>query len=207
VLIALVVGLALIAIAIGVVLSRAPLAVIGSNEIPLTHGVAYAKGGSRGCQQGGTVPAGTTAIRVSAGVNTGPSVTVKVLSGGQVVTHGKRPAGWGITESVTVPVKRVERAIPNATVCVAFGPSVEEIEINGSVVRTTSASGKPAQAVRLRFEYMSPAHRSWWSIVSPVARRMGFGHAPSGTWIVFLLLALAIAIVALASRLVLRELR
>jgi hypothetical protein len=36
---------------------------------------------------------------------------------------------------------------------------------------------------------------------------MGFGHAPSGTWIVFLLLALTIAIVALASRLLLRELR
>jgi hypothetical protein len=207
VLVALAVGLALIAIAIGVVLSRAPLAVIGSNGIPLMHGVAYAKGGSSGCQQAGTIPAGTSAIRISAGANTGPSVRVKVVSGTEVVTQGKRPAGWGITESVTVPVKRVVRTIPNATLCLAFGPAVEEIEINGSVVRTTSASGKPASAVRLRFEYMRPGHQSWWSLVSPVARRMGFGHAPSGTWIVFLLLALTIAIVALASRLVLRELR
>jgi hypothetical protein len=36
---------------------------------------------------------------------------------------------------------------------------------------------------------------------------MGFGHAPSGTWIVFLLIALAITTTALASRLLLRELR
>jgi hypothetical protein len=207
VLIALAVGLALIAIAIGVVLSRAPLAVIGSNGIPLEKGVAYAKGGSTGCQQVGTVPAGTTAIRISAGVNTGPSVTAKVYSATQLVTHGKRPSGWGINESVTVPVKRVTRTIPNAKICLTFGPSPEEIEINGSQVRTKTASGRTAVAVRLRFEYMRPAHQSWWSLISPLARRLGFGHAPSGTWIVYLLLALTVAIVVLASRLVLRELR
>jgi hypothetical protein len=132
---------------------------------------------------------------------------VQVRSGTQLVTEGKRAAGWGINESVTVPVKRVPRTIPSARICLAFGPAVEEIEINGSIVRTTSASGKPASAVRLRFEYMRPGHQSWWSLVTSVARRMGFGHAPSGTWIVFLLLVLTIAIVALASRLVLRELR
>jgi hypothetical protein len=207
VLIALAAGLALIAIAIGVVLSRAPLAVVGSNGIELSHGIAYAKGGSTGCQQAGTVPAGTTAIRVSAGVNTGPSVTVKVLSGTQVVTNGKRPSGWGIDETVTVPVKRVPRTIPNATICVTFGPSVEEIEINGAVVRAKSPGGRQIQAARLRVEYLRPAHQSWWSLISPLARRLGFGHAPSGTWIVYLLLALTIAIVVLASRLVLRELR
>jgi hypothetical protein len=207
VLIALAVGLVLVAIAIGVVLSRAPLAVIGSNEVALSHGIAYAKGGSSGCQQAGTVPAGTTAVRLSAGVNTGPTVTLKVFSGTQLVTQGKRAAGWGIDESVTVPVKRVARTIPNAKICVTFGPAVEEIEINGSLVRSKSASGVSTTAIRLRFEYMRPAHKSWWSLVSPLARRLGFGHAPSGTWIVYLLLALTIAIVALASRLVLRELR
>jgi hypothetical protein len=36
---------------------------------------------------------------------------------------------------------------------------------------------------------------------------MGLGRAASGTWIVFLALALMLAVVILASRLVLRELR
>jgi hypothetical protein len=36
---------------------------------------------------------------------------------------------------------------------------------------------------------------------------MGLGHAASGTWIVFLVLALMLAVVILASRLALRELR
>jgi hypothetical protein len=100
----------------------------------------------------------------------------------------------------------VARTIPNATICATFGPAVESVEVNGSVVRTTNASGESESSVKFRFEYLRP-HQSWWSLVSETARRMGFGHAPSGTWIVFLLLALTLAIVTLMSRLLLRELR
>jgi len=35
---------------------------------------------------------------------------------------------------------------------------------------------------------------------------MGLGHAASGTWVVFLLIALMIVVAVLASRLLLREL-
>jgi Predicted membrane protein (DUF2142) len=41
-------------------------------------------------------------------------------------------------------------------------------------------------------------------MASSVARRMGLGHAPGGTWIVFLLMALMITVATLASRLILR---
>jgi hypothetical protein len=40
-----------------------------------------------------------------------------------------------------------------------------------------------------------------------VARRMGLGHAPSGTWVVFLLMGMMIVVAVLATRLILRELR
>ena len=205
--IALAVGLALVAIAITVVLSRSPLTVAGTNSIPAFRGVAYAKGGSSGCQMSGTMPQGTTAIRISASANTGPTVTLKALSGGQVITQGKRPAGWGIDETVTVPVKRVSRTIPNVRLCVTFGPALEPVEINGAEVRTSTPSGKTVRGVRLRVEYLRPGHASWWSLASSVAHRMGLGHAPSGTWIVFLLIALMITVATLASRLLLRELR
>jgi hypothetical protein len=198
--IALAVGLALVAIAIGVVLTRSPVTVAGNNSVAAEHGAGYAYGGTSNCQLAGTVPRGTSAIRFSFSNNVGPTVTVKVLSGGRVITEGTRHAGWGVDETVTVPVKRISRAIPNARVCVALGQTAEAVEINGSVV-------PGGNAVRFRIEYLRPGDSSWWSLASTVARRMGWGHAPSGTWIVFLLIALMITVATLVSRLLLRELR
>jgi hypothetical protein len=192
-----------VAIAIGVVLARSPVTVAGNNSVAAEHGAGYVYGGTTNCQVAGTVPRGTSAIRFSFSNNVGPAVTVKVLSGGRVVTQGTRHAGWGVDETVTVPVKRISHAIPDARVCVAFGPTVEAVEINGSVARATTPSGS---AVRFRMEYLRPGDSSWWSLASTVARRMGLGHAPSGTWIVFLLIALMITVATLVSRLLLREL-
>jgi len=60
---------------------------------------------------------------------------------------------------------------------------------------------------RFTIEYMRPASASWWSSIETVARRLGLGHAPSGTWLaVFLLLAMG-TVVATASWLAVRELR
>jgi hypothetical protein len=196
-----------VAIAIGLVLTRSPVTVAGNNAVSAEHGVAAAKGGSTGCQEAGTVPAGTSGIRVSGSVNVGPSVTARVLSGGRVITQGTRAAGWGIDESVTIPVKRVPRTITNARLCLTFGKALEPVEINGEIVPTTLAGGRTGRLVRFRIEYLHPGHSSWWSLASTIAHRMGFGHAPSGTWIVFLLIALTLTVSALASRLLLRDVR
>jgi hypothetical protein len=194
--VALAASLVLAATAVGVVLSRAPLTVVGTNSIP-TPASEYVKGASSRCQFGGTLPQGTSAIRISAGSNLGPRVTLKVLSGAQVVTEGERDPGWGTDQTVTVPVRRVPRTIPNANVCIAFGPTIEVIHINGTL-RFLS--------VTPRIEYLRPGRASWWSLASSIAGRMGRGHAPGGSWIVFLLLALMITVATLASRLILREL-
>ncbi len=205
--VALAVGLALLASAVVVVLSRSPLIVVGTNSVPAHPEVAYVKGGFSTCEMGGMLPQGTSAIRVSASANTGPRVTLKALSGPLLVTSGHRETGWGVDETVTVPVKRVPRTISDAKICLAFGPVIEELQINGAVVRTTTAGGKTHSAVALRLEYLRPGHESWWSLASSVARHMGLGHAPSGTWVVLILIALMITVAALASLLVLRELR
>jgi hypothetical protein len=205
--VALTVGLALTAAALGVVLSRSPITVAGTNSSPAHHAIAYVAGGSSGCQEGGTLPRGTSAIRISAAANTGPRVTVTALSGSLVLARGTRDAGWAFNETVTVPVKRVSRTIPNAVICIAFGPAIEPIQINGTVVRRTAANGSASRTVNFRVEYLRAGHESWWSLASSVARHMGLGHAASGTWIVFFLIALMITVATLASRLVLRELR
>jgi hypothetical protein len=203
----LIVGLALVAIAIGVVLSRSPLEVAGTNSIHTSSTAGYLGPGSTSCQPSGTIPEGTTAIRISASQNIGPKVTLEALSGSSIIARGERPAGWGIDETVTVPVARVAHEIPGARLCAVFGPVTEAVQINGVRLPTTYANGTPETHLEFGVEYLRPGSSSWWSLASTVARRMGFGHAPSGTWIVFLLLALTITIVALASRLLLRELR
>jgi hypothetical protein len=204
---ALAIGLLLAVLALGVVLSRSPLTVAGTNSTPAYPAVIAASGGSRGCQPSGTLPRGTSAIRVSTASNAGPRVTLQALSGARVLARGQRDAGWGFAESATVPVNHVPRTIPNTEICLAFGPAVGPIPINGAPVRVTTPGGGTREAVRFRIEYLRPGHASWWSMASSVARRMGFGHAPGGTWVVFFLIALMITVATLASRLVLRELR
>jgi hypothetical protein len=199
---ALAAGLAVTAIAIAVVLSPAPLTLAGTNGIQ-ARPITFIHHSETRCQGGGTLPQGTTAIRVSLSANLGPRVSLQVLSGSAVVTKGEREAGWGEDETVTVPVARVPRRIPDARICTTIGPLSEFLQINGARVQTSAAGG---HTILLRMEYLRPGHTSWLSLASSVARHMGIGHAPSGTWVAFLILVLMLTAGALASRLILREL-
>ena len=205
--IALAVGLAALVAVLAVVLSQSRLSVAGTNSVAAQHELTSLPGGSKGCEEAGTMPAGTTAIRVSLGANVGPKVNLQALSGQQVIAQGERGAGWGFAASTTVPVKRVSQTINDARVCVALGADSYRIIFYGSSVYVTTVSGQRGVARRFRVEYLRPGHRSWWSLTSYVAHRMGFGRAPSGTWVVFLVIALMITIATLASRLILRELQ
>jgi hypothetical protein len=196
---ALAAGLLLAAVGLGVVLSRAPLTVVGSNEIPDHLAVAFIRGPDATCQPGGTLPQGTEAVRVSLSVNTGPSVALKVLSGSALITEGSRGAGWGIDESVTIPVRRVPRTIRGTRICMAIGPSVEGIQVNGA--RARLANGRAA--LLLRTEYLRPGPRSWLSLAASIAGRMGLDRAPSGAWVAYLAIVVMIAVAILASRLIL----
>lgn len=209
--VALAVGLVLALAALAVVLSRSPLTVVGTNGIPSGNGFSAAKRGVSKCQQIPLLPAGTSAIRVSAIANVGPRVSLRVLSGPVVITHGVRVAGWGSTYSVTVPVTPVTRAIANPTICVAFGPTPvgDRFFLAGTFSVNGLAPGQAPtdSALSMRFEYLRPGPASWWSLSSSVITRMGFGHAASGMWLVFLVIAAMIAVATLAARLILREMR
>jgi hypothetical protein len=200
---ALAAGLSAIAVTLGVVLSRAPETVAGTNGVPANFAIAFIHGGEVICQAGGTVPAGTSAVRVSLSVNVGPSVDVKVYSGSTLVTEGGHGAGWGVDETVTVPVRRVTRALAGTRICTTIGPAVEPIQVNG--IRVPSASS--ASGVWLRMEYLRPASGSWLARVPAIADDMGIAHAPTGAWAAYLVIALMLGVCALASRLALRELR
>jgi hypothetical protein len=200
-------GLALLTGALVAILSGSPVGVAGTNTIAAQSRVASVSGGFHACQMSGVLPRGTSGIRISASANTGPRVTVKVLMHGRLITSGEREAGWGVGETVTVPVKRVTTPVTNGEVCVTFGPSIERIRLNGLPTSKTALAGNPGTGFALRFEYLQPLQASWWSVASSVARRMGYQRAPSGAWVSFAVIALTIAMVVLVVVLVLRELR
>jgi hypothetical protein len=200
--IALAAGLIATAVALGVVLSSSPMAVAGSDQVPAKLGVEHFYGTQTSCQGGGTVPRGTTAVRVSLSANIGPWVSLEVLSGSTLIAKGEQAAGWGVDETVTVPVGRVPRTIGDSRICVTTGPVIEPLQVNGLPVKTAGGV-----VVLLRFEYLRPRSASWLSIAPSVAHRMGLAHAPAGTWVAYLLIGVMLAVSATAARLVVRELR
>jgi hypothetical protein len=206
--IALGVALGLMAFAIGVVLSHAPLTVAGSNDFQAPH---YRDGAVEAaatrCQLAGTVPEGTTAIRISLGANIDPRIAVKVFEGSRLVTQGSRGAGGGLNASATVPVSRVASTAPDARLCVTLGPDPETIGVRGESTELASGSVFELRSVELRTEYLRPGPASWWSRISSIAHRFGLGRGDGGTWVGFLVLALMLAVVVLISRLTLSELR
>ncbi len=199
--IALFAGLIALAVALGVLLSHAPLTVAGSNNVPANFAVTYTHGGEVVCQSGGTLPARTTAIRVSLSPNVGPTVRLKVFSGSTLLTEGAHQAGWGVDESLTVPVKRVARTTGATRICTTIGPAVEGVQVNG--IKSSSGPGR----YLLRMEYLRPGPSSWLSIASSVAHRVGVGHSPSGNWVAYALIILMLGVCILTSRLVLKEVR
>jgi hypothetical protein len=202
-------GLAIIAAAIGMVLSESPPRVLATNSVSARETLAISPVSSvAACQANERLPRGTTAIRLSLSVFTGPRVTVKVLSGTQVVTAGEHGSAWG-GQDVTVPVKTASHTISPVKICFTTVPLHEEMVVRGSRTAEASAartSRGRALAGRVKIDYLGGGHSSWLSLASTVARHMGLGRAWSGTWVVLVVAMLVLAIVAVTSRLILREL-
>ncbi len=202
-------GLALVAIAAAVVLSRSPQVLAGTNAItPVRPPLASVPGGGRACQANETLPARSTAIGLSLEATAGPRVTVAVLSRGTLLTHGASAPGW-LGQLVKIPLAPLDRTVHDVTVCFAFAGADEQVSFlgarTGRRVAATNATG--VLPGRVAIEYLRPGPSSWWSNALTVARRMGLGRAWAGTAVV-LLAAIAMAIgLALASWLTIRESR
>ncbi len=196
-------GLVVTMASVGFALSRSPATVAATNGVPAEVTVAATAGIHSLCQPGGTIPAGTTAVRVSLSDNLGPRVDMQVLSGSTVISRGTREAGWGTTETVTVPVERVPAAIGNARVCLKLGAGPEPLQLNGKLIRTPGRSASLA----LRMEYLRAGSSTWLSLVASIARHLGMGRAPSGSWVAYLVIAIMLAVSAIASSLVVRQAR
>ncbi|HEY3970521.1 MAG TPA: hypothetical protein VGL79_03880 [Solirubrobacteraceae bacterium] len=206
--VALVVGLVLTGFVLALTLSGSPLVVTAVNATPANQPILRAGSDTAVCQSGEALPAGISALRFTMVAVVGPRVAVTVSSGSHVLTSGVAGSGW-TSGAVTVPVKPLAHAVSGARLCFKLGRSAESVELGGSAtsaaLAATRAGGVPL-AGRFTVEYMRPGQDSWWSLTKTVARQMGLGRAPAGSWVaLFLILAMG-TVLALSSWLLVREL-
>jgi hypothetical protein len=200
------VGMALLIVAIVVVLSHAPLTVAGTNSIAAPVPVTTTSGNTTTCQIA-TLPKGTAGIRVSLSAAAGPKLQLRVYSRSRLLAQGERPAGWGLEANVVIPLSALRQVARNARVCITIGPTFEPVTVLGTPTRAGQAGVSGLEGVALRFEYLRPGPKTWWSLAPSIAYHMGLGHAPSGTWLAFVVLAVMIAVAILTVRQALEGLR
>jgi hypothetical protein len=204
--IALAAGLALTAVAVAIILSHSPEVLTGTNGIaPHLTRLTSVPGGGNACQTNETLAADSSAIRLSLETSAGPRVAVTVLSGKTVITHGDGVPGW-LGDVVTIPIKPLDHAVHDTTVCFAFTGAHERVSFLGVRTPTRIAATSRAGTLpgRIGVEYLRPGSSSWWSLARSTSRRMGLGRAWAGTWIVLLVTTLMATGVALASWLMIR---
>jgi hypothetical protein len=207
--IALIASLALIGLSVAVTLANSPARLAGDNSISDDETLALTqRDGSRACQGKETLPSETSAIRLSLSTNIGPRVSVSVLSGTEIATHGVQNGGWTGGE-VTIPVTPLPHRLTNVTVCTLLSNYNGEVGVNGQATPSPEAAignGGEKLPGRYTIEYLRAGDRSWLSQVASVARHMSLGRAASGIWVVFLALALLLTVVTITSWAIVREL-
>jgi Predicted membrane protein (DUF2142) len=199
--VALIAGLALIAAAAALTLSRAPLVLTGTNSVAEAEVIAATRGPFSACQSGEVIPQGTTAVRLWLEANIMSSLRVRVLAGSRTVAVGSR-AGGELEKVATVAITRVPRTLEHAQLCFSITRSVQGVELLGGPP-SRRVSGEPAN--KLRVEYLRSGPSSWWSLIGPVARRLGMGRAPAGSWVALIPLALMGLAVLLVSGTIVRQ--
>jgi hypothetical protein len=200
-------GLALLLAAIALTLTGSPSRVVSTNSVTLRGQVAVLHAPATVCQPEAALPRDISAVRMTLESVVGPHVLVVASSGGRVLASGTRGSGWTGAD-VTVPVRYTAATPSNMKLCVTLGQGREQILMLGNTSSVASAATSNGTRLigRLRVEYLAAGQHSWWSQALPVARRLGLGRAPGGTWVVGVILALMAAVAVLASWLVLREL-
>lgn len=200
-------GLVIGVAAIGTTLSQAPSTVARVNMDAHTTFTAVTDR-TEACQANEVLPQGTSAIRLRMYAFLGPRVTVAISSDGRVIARGERGSGW-TGDAVTVPVNPLAIERSGLVLCFAlFLNGDESVDLSGEETAELAAqvASGPLPG-RVRVEDLKPGRSTWWSLGPQVARRMGLGHAPSGTWTVLLVIALMGGVVVACSRVILRGLR
>jgi hypothetical protein len=184
------------------VLLQTPEREIASNSVVVAGELGPMRRGTEICQGGEQLPASTQALRLSVAAYLGPAVSLTVLHDGVIVARGHHGAEW-VSGSLTFHLKPAIGTETDATICLTRDRRDLALGLLGGAAPAASAAtaNRVPLAGRMRIEYLTHGDRSWLALAHTVARRLGLGHSPSGTWIVLLLLAMMATACALAAKL------
>jgi hypothetical protein len=200
------IGFALIIVAVGVGLARSPLVRAGTDGTPLSGEVGATSVPTTICQGEETVPAGTTTIRLSMLSLLGPRIKLVARAGGQVVSTGQIGYGW-TGSVVSIPVSRVRGTHSHASICATLAKRRQLVNVRGMNTQISPAiNGNAPMTGRMNIEYLRPDNKSWLSLVTPTARRIGL-NIGGGGGIVLVPFLLLMSIAAVSSWLLVRDLR
>jgi hypothetical protein len=206
--IALAAVLILTAVAVCVVLLHSPMTVAATNGVQPAAVVGVVTEDGSACQPREELPAGSSAIRLDLDAVIGPRVNVEVLDGSRVITRGTQGTAW-YGSAVTVAVRPLPHAFSHVRVCFKLSAVSGYLALRGIDSGPTGALtiGGRHLPGRIGIAYLRPTHESWWSRADTVIRHMSLGRATRGTWIALPIAALLAAAIAIASWVIVRELR
>ena len=196
-----------VTIALMAVLSQSTRHSHASNFVPPHAFVADVPAGDRVCQPGERIPAGTGAIRARIGTygSQGPRLELSISHpGGRRIAESVLAAGWRQGD-VVIPVARLG-ALDEAEVCLRNAGSRRIAVAGGRTLGSGALVDGQAAAGGITLAYLEPEARSWFSFAPDVAERVDrLRDAPPGALTLPLFAALAVAVIAGAVALVLRE--
>ena len=201
-------GVAALCVIVAIQLSKSATRRAGTNYVDVPHFVAPLPPHGTLCQtdQG---YGDAAAVRVFTGTRTlpGPGLRLAVRdTSGRVLASGRLASGW--TQGlVTIPYGRSLHRTRGVQVCITTaGPP--EVLFGGENVAPVAAArvnGRPSDG-RIRIEWLRSGSESWAALAPRIAGRVHAGKAGFlGPWVGILLPLLALATVAGAVVLVLRE--
>jgi hypothetical protein len=213
------VGIALIFAVGAFVLTRSPPRIVRVNSVEPLGSLGVTQGELAICQGNEVLPAGVSAIRISLVAFLGANLQAVIYHDGRILTEGRRNPDWSGT-SPTIRIRPIAQTTPNVTLCIAFAPNSELLQIFGPSTSPRNSAlafespkisphepSGPNTSLRgkLQVAYLASGRHSWWSSASSVATHMGLGHFISGKWVALFTALLMAAVGALTVRLTLRE--
>jgi hypothetical protein len=185
------VGLALVAAALLVVLSRSDQRVAATNSSVVASGRALKVSPLHvRCSHVRYIPDGAAGVRVYAGTlgRRGSPLRITVSRAGRPVTGTTIPGGYR-TEPLSGRMPAVPRDLDGATVCLRnLGPNL--VQFAGNTTSYNKAAGQTAGREDIRFDFLRSGRESWWQMSGTVAARFSrVKPAWMGAWTMWAALA------------------
>jgi Predicted membrane protein (DUF2142) len=201
-------GLAVLAIALGTALLHASQPRAGTNGVWPRAAVATLSTGESVCQGHELLPAGATAIRLAVQPlqSVGPGLFVTLRRHGR--TLQRTSILLGARSSTTASLRPVAHDLGDVTVCLSVGAPAGRVALGGGPtppgVGSLTGQGAPA-GVSVPFTYLQPPAGSWLDRASAIADRLALGRGDwGGRWVAWVTAALLLASLALVVRVLVR---